>query len=236
MKNRVPQYPGRVILTPVPGQANTYDLTRADAPTEAGDPLNKETFFTDRTAGLYPGLDGDSTPNDAFAFLGGYTQWRWIRRTVSGDSYGAWQEVRASTEDAYPKSGTSGGYQYAFLGMPLENAASSVKIATGSYVGDGTCGEDHKTQVTVEFIPKILIVNGVWGRPNATGTGTGVLVPGSNYVPFSYSVNTDTVRAEVVGTMFRFWSNSTFGSSYQSYNGAQQANQAGQTYTWIAIG
>ncbi len=36
--NRVPLYPGRVTLDPVSG--NTYDLTRADNPTQAGTPLN----------------------------------------------------------------------------------------------------------------------------------------------------------------------------------------------------
>lgn len=179
------------------------------------------------TAALYPGLTGDSTPNDAYAFLGGYTQWRWNRRTVSwntvkgsntsidlvtegetvtlrysssvtvsndgvvslsgysiksittdnwsssivtillnkyftvknggqvyyfdsestamkyvpsgSDEYvkadnvkpvtankstGPWEEVRASTDDAYPNSGISGGYEYEALGMPLEKAAA----------------------------------------------------------------------------------------------------------------
>lgn len=43
-KDRVPTYPGRVILTPVVGASNTYDLIRADEPTEDGTPLDKATF------------------------------------------------------------------------------------------------------------------------------------------------------------------------------------------------
>lgn len=39
--DRVPTYPGRVKLTPVSGQANTYDLTRADLPITEGTPINK---------------------------------------------------------------------------------------------------------------------------------------------------------------------------------------------------
>lgn len=39
--DRVPTYPGRVVLTPVSGQENTYDLVRADAPITEGTPLNK---------------------------------------------------------------------------------------------------------------------------------------------------------------------------------------------------
>lgn len=41
IQNRVPTYPGRVTLTPVTGQPNTYDLVRADSPTQVGTPVNK---------------------------------------------------------------------------------------------------------------------------------------------------------------------------------------------------
>lgn len=43
-KDRAPLYPGRIILTPVAGAINTYDLVRADEPTEAGTPLDKSTI------------------------------------------------------------------------------------------------------------------------------------------------------------------------------------------------
>ena len=41
-ENRVPLYPGRVTLTPVSG--NTYDMERADQPTQEGTPLNRDTL------------------------------------------------------------------------------------------------------------------------------------------------------------------------------------------------
>ena len=44
VKDRVPMYPGRVKLIPVSGQANTYDLVRADEPTEPGTPINRALF------------------------------------------------------------------------------------------------------------------------------------------------------------------------------------------------
>lgn len=65
MKDRVPLYPGRVTLTPVSGQANTFDLVRADQPTQEGTPLNKSTLLKDATARKY-GLDPQTaTVNDA---------------------------------------------------------------------------------------------------------------------------------------------------------------------------
>lgn len=42
--DRVPTYPGRVVMTPVPGKANTYDMVRADEPRVAGVPLGKALF------------------------------------------------------------------------------------------------------------------------------------------------------------------------------------------------
>lgn len=69
MKDRVSTYPGRVTLTPVSGQANTYDLVRADSPTEQGTPLNKANLLTDATAAALMGVSlysEDMTVNQAF--------------------------------------------------------------------------------------------------------------------------------------------------------------------------
>lgn len=43
-KDRVPNYPGRVTLTPVSGQPDTFDMTRADEPVVEGTPINKVLF------------------------------------------------------------------------------------------------------------------------------------------------------------------------------------------------
>lgn len=65
MKDRVSRYPGRVRLTPVPGQANVYDMELADSPSVAGTPLNKANLLTDATATAM-GLTSSATPNTAF--------------------------------------------------------------------------------------------------------------------------------------------------------------------------
>ena len=68
MQDRVSLYPGRVKLEPVAGQANTYDLTRADQPTQEGTPLNKATLLKDTTAALF-GLGTDAVPDDVLALI-----------------------------------------------------------------------------------------------------------------------------------------------------------------------
>ena len=68
MQDRVPLYPGRVTLTPVSGQANTFDLVRADQPTQEGTPLNKASLLKDATAALF-GLGTDAVPDDILSLL-----------------------------------------------------------------------------------------------------------------------------------------------------------------------
>lgn len=68
MRDRVPLYSGRVKMVPVSGQENVYDMTRADQPTQQGDPLNKATLLKDSTAALF-GLGTDAVPDDVLALL-----------------------------------------------------------------------------------------------------------------------------------------------------------------------
>lgn len=43
--DRVVQYPGRVVMTPVQGEANTYDMSRSEGTvTKEGTPFNAQTF------------------------------------------------------------------------------------------------------------------------------------------------------------------------------------------------
>ena len=68
MQDRVSLYPGRVKLIPVTGQENTYDMVRADEPTQEGTPLNTENLLKVATAALY-GLPNTAVPDEVFALL-----------------------------------------------------------------------------------------------------------------------------------------------------------------------
>jgi len=65
MTDRNAQYPGRVKLTPVSGQANTYDMELADSPRQVGTPLNKATFLPDSVANYIGGLGTNPLPGAA---------------------------------------------------------------------------------------------------------------------------------------------------------------------------
>ena len=97
MQDRIPLYPGRVKMTPVAGQANTYDMVRADDPTQAGTPINKATLLKDATAALF-GLGASAVPDDVLAELGKYKQYWWRRRTPS---YVQYIEQRSDIQSTY---------------------------------------------------------------------------------------------------------------------------------------
>lgn len=149
MQDRVSLYPGRVKLTPVAGQANTYDLTRADQSTQEGTPLNKASLLKDSTAALF-GLGTDAVPDDAFSRLSRFhkglgNEYLWEKSKLDEISY-----VNSPDPNAYPPA-VSDGYTYTALGQ----LGNKVLIVTGSYVGTGS------GQVTLSFSkpPKLLILS-----------------------------------------------------------------------------
>ncbi|WP_298016613.1 glycine-rich domain-containing protein [uncultured Dysosmobacter sp.] len=71
MKDRQPLHPGRVKMTPVAGQENTFDMVMADEPTEAGDAPVKVNLLKDQTAALF-GQGGDAVVDDVLHLLGNY--------------------------------------------------------------------------------------------------------------------------------------------------------------------
>lgn len=87
MQNRVPTKPNRALIRPEDGGSAFYaTITRADEPTQVGDPLNKATLLQDDTAALF-GMDDNAVPNDLFKaigqnFINGYPQIGDLRYSV----------------------------------------------------------------------------------------------------------------------------------------------------------
>lgn len=63
--DRVPTNAGRVVLIPVTGQANTYDMVRADDPSVVGTPINRTLLMA---------MQGFSASNTVFNSDGSVTE------------------------------------------------------------------------------------------------------------------------------------------------------------------
>ncbi len=69
MQDRISTYQGRVTLTPVSGQVNTYDMVRADSPEQTGTPLNTENLLSQRASSTILTLAGVEPENPSEAFI-----------------------------------------------------------------------------------------------------------------------------------------------------------------------
>lgn len=120
MQDRVPLYPGRVTLTPVAGQENTFDMARADQPTQEGTPLNKATLLKDATAAKF-GKDTSAVPDEVLDVLSKsvlegtypvvdvYAGQNWEKGTVPNVSGSVWQQIAVANNIlfSFPISGTT---------------------------------------------------------------------------------------------------------------------------------
>ena len=114
MQDRVPLYPGRVTLTPVAGQENTFDMARADQPTQEGTPLNKATLLKDVTASIL-GLPNTAVPDDAFLAL-----------TIGVGTYG--YRVKIQLADETPVEGATVSGITALTGSTLVSGADGIVL------------------------------------------------------------------------------------------------------------
>ena len=146
MQDRVPLFPGRVKMTPVAGQANTYDMVRADDPTQAGTPLNKATLLKDATAALY-GLGTGAVPDDVLAVLGKYKQYWWRRRDLG-------HYVLQETSISAPRT-----IYMSYSSVVTYTYGSSVTINQT----DGTVTIDNPQTLTTQGVPDASIFDPLIG-------------------------------------------------------------------------
>ena len=118
MQDRVSLYPGRVKLEPVAGQANLYDLTRADQPTQEGTPLNKASLLKDATASLL-GLGTSAVPDDAFLAL-----------AIGVGAYGF--RVKVQLPDGAPVAGANVTGITALPGASLTTNSDGIVVGSSS--------------------------------------------------------------------------------------------------------
>ncbi len=149
MQDRVSLYPGRVKLEPVAGQANLYDLTRADQPTQEGTPLNKASLLKDATAALF-GLTTDAVPDNVLSVLSRFQK-------GLGNEY-VWAKsdgtfVNSPYPNAYPPA-VSDGYTYKLLGK----VAESMRFEIGNYVGTGGYYKGRGPHLIFNIKPKLLVI------------------------------------------------------------------------------
>lgn len=207
-------------------------MKRADEPEVNGTSINKASLLKDSTSLLY-GLDPEiSVPDDIFSFVGNYLKHWWIRRSSTVEE--EWEYIQSTNENTYPKYGVLDGYEYQYLGKPLERLPISLKtISSGYYIGTGIYGASNKNTIPVESTPVLTIITG--------GTFMGIIfTPTTAFQNDSFlgaSLTLDTSRNNY-NTTYKLTVNYEDGliSWYTSGAAEYQLNQNGTEYIYSVIG
>lgn len=123
-----------------------------------------DIYFVPADAAITKSYDSDS--GSTYYYTSELTHVTAEYRSTIGD----WEYLQSSSRSAYPDSGTSGGYEYEYLGIPFDNAVTAPKIETGSYVGTGTYGSNTRANtLTFSAVPKLVIISGMFPGSSCVG-------------------------------------------------------------------
>ena len=102
----------------------------------------------------------------------------------------------------------------------LENYSVESKVHPGAYTGSGTYGSGNPNSLTLEFEPKMVIVQGTSGRMAVMikPSGVGISIGASDSTTLNVTWDGDSVR----------W--------YNAVNAANQMNTNNETYSYTAFG
>lgn len=233
MNDRVSTYPGRVRLTPVEGQTDVFDMTRADSPTQEGTALNKANLLSDTTASAINTLTGStpSTPNSALYAITNKIS-AVITSLLSNATATAIQTLTGT------KPTTADGAFSALTGKLSSVNSLSAKTEMGSYVGTGTFHAEYENSywyaysrecsITCSFAPKVI-----WIYAQGANAPTFFELPGSNtrdQAPFMFQPFLSTEYKGGVG--FKNGNTAEYNNIPTYYYGKKSAD--GKTFYWYA--
>lgn len=121
-------------------------------------------------------------------------------------------DVTAETEDVLAE-------------VKLSSTATTARIATGSYVGTGTCGANNKNRLDFDFTPKVVI----FGASNTSAVAC----------PFVYGQTLVHFQRTTVDTAYVLrvnWGENYVEWYYEEDFAAAQLNISGTKYNYVAIG
>lgn len=149
--------------------------------------------------------------------------------SVGTQGYTDWEYLQSNNRNAYPDSGSSGGYEYEYIGVPFEKLPVASSVEIGSYVGTGAYGEANPNSLTFNCIPKIVYIT-------AGGNAGMFLINDGNTVSY-VGTGTHTIGYMVYctfdGKSISWYTNDTDNAAYGPQS---QGNASNVTYRYIVFG
>lgn len=224
MTDRIPLHPGRVQMTPVSGQENTYDLVRADSPVVAGTPLTKANLLSDQTETALWGNAADRTVDEALKKMGLNAQLKaksvvdavsgvdWTATTLpttakwSSVTYGNGKFVAVATGSTSAAYSTD-GVKWTKATLPENDSWSSVTYGNGKFVAIALNAAAYSTN-GITWTAAAMPAYRFW---NSVTYGNGKFVAVSKGAVAAYSSNGITWTTTSLPASWT-WSAVTYGS------------------------
>ena len=115
-------------------------------------------IFDSETNLIDTSLGGQIATNWSNDYPNSFTNLKQVIATKTSENIGEWEFIQDTNRNAYPDSGNKDGFDYQYIGVPLDNAVTAPKIETGSYVGTGTHGQANPNTLTFGFSPKLVLI------------------------------------------------------------------------------
>lgn len=165
-----------------------------------------------------------------------FTNLKQVIATKTSENIGEWEFIQATNRNAYPDSGNKDGFDYQYIGVPLDNAVTAPKFETGSYAGTGTYGRANPNTLTFGFVPKFVWIyewlrdDDWYNAGDITKVPFGIIPErdfGRYFPPCVSTGASNTAYAKRVGTTLSWYNEESAGA---------QLNYSNSTYYYIAIG
>lgn len=145
--------------------------------------------------------------------------------------------ILSGARETYPDIGILDGYEYEYLGVPLDNAQQSLKCAMGTYIGTGAFGKDAPNELVFDFEPKLVIINGTTNFVRGQTSGDTVI---RYYMGGFYTAEWEGQSLRWYASNYA-WDNSNTSVALNkpnlyAYKSRVQLNEAGVEYHYIAFG
>ena len=237
--DRVPTYPGRVKMTPVPGQANTYDMVRADSPTKEGTPIDKAAFdsiIQSRLTGRFYEMTATKVTLSSASGVNSPIPVSWNNATDTGANSGEYTiTASGASGSSHPHRAFDGSTSTYWMSETNKTPWLQLDVPSGIIVKKMKIAFTQRESWSTQTVLQGKTASGAWATlatislPNSTNLIEYALDNSAAYT--SYRLNFTIAAADVI-TVYEWaisdWNTATYRYDYKISKGVPTTWTKGQ--------
>ena len=147
--------------------------------------------------------------------------WTWTQTYIS--------DVFSYNQNGYPQNDIQEQYYYIYKGRPQYIGA---RVASGSYIGTGTCGSANPVSLVFDFVPRLILVY----IADASLNGLSYFIYGAGMTSEQIYYTNGYIATEIFSLNKKMFSWYVSSNTSDFVTAANQFNTSGQKYYYVAIG